>query len=245
MAGPHDPKAEEQHRDYSIAVVAGGSFQYRGGGGSGAAFSRQVMTPGSLMLGSPRQCFECGHEHGTGDRCVAFWYRKDFFERLGSVRKGFSTLRIPALQTTAGLVAEACSGLQRDTDWEALAIRLAGETSQLTAGVSAEVPPSAEARVTRVVRRIDSEPGGAHALEGLASEAGLSPYHFLRVFEGVTGLTPHQYVRRARLREAARRLGASPDRVLDIAIDCGFGDISNFNRAFRGEFGMSPLRWRG
>jgi AraC-like DNA-binding protein len=32
--------------------------------------------------------------------------------------------------------------------------------------------------------------------------------------------------------------------VIDIAFDCGFGDVSNFNRAFRGEFGISPTRLR-
>lgn len=241
-AGPRDPKLEEQHRSYSIAVVTAGSFQYRGSGGSGGEFARQLMTPGSLMLGSPGQCFECGHDHGVGDRCVAFWYRADFFERLGGLRRGFAALRIPPLKATARLVAQACAG---QTDWEALAVRLAGETLQLIGGDSAEAPLSAEARVTRVVRRIVAEPGGAHELAALAAEARLSPYHFLRVFEAVTGLTPHQYVRRARLREAARRLGTERDRVLDIALDCGFADVSNFNRAFRGEFGVSPLEWRG
>jgi hypothetical protein len=34
------------------------------------------------MLGNQRQCFECGHQHGEGDRCVSFWYSPDEFERL-------------------------------------------------------------------------------------------------------------------------------------------------------------------
>jgi AraC family transcriptional regulator len=78
----------------------------------------------------------------------------------------------------------------------------------------------------------------------MAEEARLSPYHFLRTFEVVAGLTPHQYVMRMRLRRAAVRLVQAQASVLDIAFDCGFGDVSNFNRSFRAEFGMSPRAFR-
>ena len=78
----------------------------------------------------------------------------------------------------------------------------------------------------------------------LADAAALSPYHFLRTFDNLTGVTPHQYVLRARLRDAAVRLVRESGSVLDIALDCGFGDISNFNRAFRSEFGVSPRAYR-
>jgi AraC-like DNA-binding protein len=91
---------------------------------------------------------------------------------------------------------------------------------------------------------IDRHPDASLTLDALAREARLSRYHFLRTFEQLTGLTPHQYVRRARLREAAMRLAAESGTVLDIALDCGFGDVSNFNRAFRTEFGMSPRAYR-
>jgi AraC-like DNA-binding protein len=80
-------------------------------------------------------------------------------------------------------------------------------------------------------------------LDSLARQAGLSPYHFLRTFQRVTGVTPHQFVLRARLREAAVRLTTERRNVLDIALDCGFGDVSNFNRAFRTEFGVNPRRY--
>ena len=105
-------------------------------------------------------------------------------------------------------------------------------------------PPNAEARVTRTIRTIDRHSDAPLTLDALAREAGLSPYHFLRTFERLTGVTPHQYVRRVRLREAARRLIVETGTVLDIALDCGFGDVSNFNRAFRTEFGLAPLAFQ-
>jgi AraC-like DNA-binding protein len=72
----------------------------------------------------------------------------------------------------------------------------------------------------------------------------LSPYHFLRTFARLTGLTPHQYVRRARLRRAAAQLGTGDVPIIDVALACGFPDVSNFNRAFRSEFGITPTAQR-
>jgi AraC family transcriptional regulator len=94
------------------------------------------------------------------------------------------------------------------------------------------------------VRMIERNPHAKLTLASLARQTGLSPYHFLRTFQQLTGLTPHQYILRARLREAAMRLVAEPDKILDVALDCGFGDVSNFNRAFRTEFGVSPSAFR-
>jgi AraC-like DNA-binding protein len=47
-----------------------------------------------------------------------------------------------------------------------------------------------------------------------------------------------------RLRRAAMRLVQEESSVLEIAFECGFGDLSNFNRSFRAEFGMSPRAFR-
>jgi AraC-like DNA-binding protein len=262
-SGPSDRPFQERHAGTTIAIVVAGSFQYRGSAG------RELMTPGSLVLGNTDQAFECGHEHGSGDRCISFWYAPEYFERLradaGSrtTKKTFRMLRLPPLRETSFVVARACAGLadqggpssmsgglSSDTgglSWEDLSLRLAVLAVQLDQGLppgGASAPPSSVSRVTRVVRKIERQPDASLSLGSLAEEAGLSPYHFLRTFERLTGLTPHQYILRTRLREAATRLAIQPARVIDIALDCGFGDVSNFNRSFRAEFGVSPRVFR-
>jgi AraC family transcriptional regulator len=81
-------------------------------------------------------------------------------------------------------------------------------------------------------------------LERAAARAGLSPFHFLRLFARVLGVTPHQYLLRTRLRRAARLLAEDSQPVTAIAFDVGFGDVSNFVRSFHRAAGMSPRRFR-
>jgi len=81
-------------------------------------------------------------------------------------------------------------------------------------------------------------------LEHAAGQAGISPFHFLRLFSGVLGVTPHQYLVRSRLRHAARRLADDDSAITDIAYDVGFGDLSNFVRTFHRAAGASPLKFR-
>src|SRR5579859_1975829 len=261
-SGPQDRPFQEQHSRVSIVIVLAGSFQYRGQSRFGPA--RELMTPGSLLLGNSGQYFECGHEHGAGDRCISFQYAPDYFERLAAdagargTKPNFRILRLPPLRALSPLVARASAGLtapspaQMDFPWEELSLQLAARTVELAnrgnrfSGAN-DAPPSAVARVTRSVRMIERHRASGFELRlgSLAREAGLSPYHFLRTFERLTGLTPHQYVLRARLREAAMQLAAAPEKILDIALDCGFGDVSNFNHSFKREFGVSPRAFRG
>jgi AraC-like DNA-binding protein len=78
----------------------------------------------------------------------------------------------------------------------------------------------------------------------LAAEAGLSPFHYLRTFKRVTGVTPHPFILRARLRAAAIHLAADDAKVIDVAGAAGFEDLPNFNHAFRAEFGVAPRTYR-
>ena len=81
-------------------------------------------------------------------------------------------------------------------------------------------------------------------LERAAKEFGSSPFHFLRLFSGVLGVTPHQYLVRSRLRHAARLLAGDSRSITEVAFDVGFGDLSNFVRTFHRAAGVSPRVFR-
>jgi AraC family transcriptional regulator len=248
-SGPTDRPFEERHGEIAVAIVAAGTFQYR------STTGRALMTPGSLLLGNAGDGFECAHEHGTGDRCIAFRFTPEYFERIAiDARASGTALKfrvpwLPPMRASSTSIAQACAALSgtSELEWEEIAVRLATTVAgQARSAPRAHVDasPRAAARVTLVVRMIEREPTVPLTLRRLAAAAELSPYHFLRTFEQVTGVTPHQFVRRTRLREAAMRLALDSERIIDIAFGSGFGDLSNFNRAFRSEFGVSPRVYR-
>lgn len=248
-SGPGDRPFEEQHGHFAIAIVLAGTFEYRSPQG------QALMTPGSLMLANADECFECGHTHGAGDRCVSFWFTAENFERLcrdagvRPARPGFNAPRVAPLRTLAPLIASVGAGVtgSHDTPWEEIGVRLAATVlrgADVSSSASSLEPAHAASRVAEIVRAIERRPDAALPLDRLADVAGLSPFHFLRTFERLTGATPHQYLLRARLREAALRLSETNDRIIDVALACGFGDVSNFNRAFRSEFGVAPRAYR-
>jgi AraC family transcriptional regulator len=246
-AGPRDRAFEEQHSNFIVAIIAEGSFQYRSRAG------RELMIPGALLLGNPGQHFECSHEHGIGDRCISFSFEPAYMESLAAEtgaqarQTRFSALRVPPLRELSSTVSRACAGAAdpNATAWEEIAIELAMRAmeSERNPAPARHNLPAAEARVTRIIRMIEAHPDEPHGLAALAREAKLSRYHFLRVFQ-LTGLTPHRYLVRARLRRAATILILEHGPVLEIALDSGFGDVSNFNHAFRAEFGFSPRSCR-
>jgi len=245
--GPQDRPFEEQHAQYSISLVLGGTFQYR------SSLGRELMIPGSILLGNAGQSFECSHPHAVGDRCLSFHFSPADFQSLlagfADPIRPFHVPRLPAVRGLSPLFSQACAALLGDDqiDWESIGLRLVTSTLDALsdrARSSGDFSPAAEARVTRVVRMIEREPDSNLQLARLAQEAKLSRYHFLRLFLRLTGLTPHQYVRRTRLLRAAMRLISSSSNIIEVAQDSGFGDVSNFNHAFRAEFGVNPRTYR-
>ncbi len=65
-------------RDVDFRRDTKGTFQYRSRQGSA------VLVPGSVLLGNAGACFECGHEHGHGDRCLAFHCTPEFLDTVAS-----------------------------------------------------------------------------------------------------------------------------------------------------------------
>lgn len=81
-------------------------------------------------------------------------------------------------------------------------------------------------------------------LRDLANAAGYSPFHAARLFKEVTGQTPFDYLRAARLSGAAARLRESGDTITSVAFDFVFSSHAGFTRAFTRQFGLAPRAYR-
>src|SRR6266542_210510 len=97
-----------------------------------------------------------------------------------------------------------------------------------------------EQAVQRAVEQIARNLDEALDLETLARSACLSPFHFHRVFRGMTGETPLELIRRLRMERAAARLIESDGAITEIAFDAGYETHEAFTRAFRECFSTSP-----
>jgi AraC family transcriptional regulator len=78
----------------------------------------------------------------------------------------------------------------------------------------------------------------------LSQAACLSPNHLLRTFREVFGVTPHRYLTRRRLEEAARLLRASEEPVTEICLRVGFQSVGSFSTLFKRQTGFSPSEFR-
>jgi AraC family transcriptional regulator len=82
------------------------------------------------------------------------------------------------------------------------------------------------------------------SLDRLAAQAGLSKYHFQRLFKSATGVTPSLYHINLRMEEARRLLRETKMSVIDVALEVGYANPSHFARLFRRETGLSPSDYR-
>jgi AraC-like DNA-binding protein len=240
--GPRDREAEERTTTSSLALVLSGSFVVRDRHGT------SLLSEGSYLLVNAGHCFACSHRHGVGDRCLSFRFEPDVFARIAhdaGAAPVFAHNRLPPVRPLASLTARARRAIAQPASMEEVAIELAGTALTLAGRTRQRSAPSPhEGRMSAVLRHMAAHSAEPHTVATLARMAKLSPYHFLRSFRATTGVTPHQWLLRTRLRAAAEKLAASRTPVTEIALDVGFEDLSNFTRTFRAEFGASPREYR-
>lgn len=99
-------------------------------------------------------------------------------------------------------------------------------------------------RLHKIMNAVLDHPEAEHSLEQMAAAASITPSHFCRVFKRATGITPHQYVLKARLDKAQQMLVQSDLNLAAVAEAMGFTSQSHFSRAFRAYAGTSPREYR-
>lgn len=96
----------------------------------------------------------------------------------------------------------------------------------------------------RALERLRSDSDVDVSLTALASDAGLSRFHFCRAFKESTGLSPHAWLRQHRLEQATDMLRNTDASIMSIATTLGYASQTAFAAAFRKLTGETPSDWR-
>jgi AraC family transcriptional regulator len=243
-AGPAARPFTELHRGYSLAYVRKGSFGYRAHG------EHHELVAGSMLIGKPGDEFICTHEHHVcGDECLAFHLAPEVVDLVGGHDGAWHSGGLPPLPElmVLGELAQSAADQRSDVGLDEAGLCLAARFVDVVTGRKPAVQGATASDRRRAVEAaiwISTHSREDIHLDQAAGRAGLSPFHFLRLFSRVLGVSPHQYLVRSRLRHAAQLLSSSEQSVTDVALDVGFADLSNFVRSFHRAAGVSPGGFR-
>ncbi|XUM23290.1 helix-turn-helix domain-containing protein [Bradyrhizobium oligotrophicum S58] len=242
-AVPGERPYVEQFAGYSLSYVRKGSFGCRH---RGRFFE---LVTGALLVGHPGDEFMCTHDHVCGDECLSFFFDDALIDEIGGDRRAWQAGAMPPLPELMVLaeLAEAAAAREQDLGLDEVGQIIASRfVATATGQQERTATPSLRDRRRAVESAlwIDDNAHDDIDLAAAAREAGVSPFHFLRLFAATIGVTPHQYLIRSRLRRAARRLSEEDAPVTTIAYDSGFADLSNFTRTFARAAGVSPAKFR-
>lgn len=243
-SSPSEKPFTELHTGYSVSYVRKGSFGFKARGVS------HDLVAGSVLLGYPGDEFMCTHDHHVcGDECLAFHLSPGIVDLIENGRKVWLTGSLPPLPElmVLGEMAQVVAEGRSDVGLEEIGLWLTARMAKLISHRATEssiVSARDRQRAVEAAMWIHAHSPDHLALERVAQHVSLSPFHFLRLFSRVIGVTPHQYLVRSRLAHAAKLLAQQEQSVTDIALEVGFADLSNFVRTFGRAAGISPTAFR-
>lgn len=241
----HFDPPEEFAAEHSISFVDRGGFDVSlGGAPSGMSSERLLVSRPGLSLRFRHQ------DRFPDDVCTSVLFDEGaFLDALGRTRalpavlpmtNRLASLRLRLIEATeAGdrLGAESVAG----SLVEAAAEAADGEPVRRFG--AAQLAWYAR-RIDRARERMDRGFAEPLSLSVLAREAGMSPFHFARVFRELEGIPPHRYLTGVRLRGAARLLSEG-ESVTAACFSAGFSNLSHFSRSFSRRYGVTPSRFSG
>jgi len=237
------------HEGYGVGVIEQGAlgFYYRGENVVAPAGRINTVNPDEVHTG------QAAADQGWTYRM--FYFSAEWLQRIIGDIVGRPA---PLPFFTSGVIDDpGLAGLLRETHLllgDHRTPRLEQETLLLALfsrliGRHTYAPPSVDragcesASVRRVIDYLDAHCHEDLSVDTLAGIAGLSPYHFIRVFARQTGLTPHAWLMQARARKAQHLLCRGLD-IADAAAQTGFADQSHLTKTFKRLLGYTPGQFR-
>lgn len=234
---------DQRYAFHSIGAVVDGVFDY------GARAGRVTASKGAIIFGSEAADFtfwKYGSQRvhrsviAVDPQLVA-----EVAVDCGVQDNRFPTEVLPANRATLPLYGLIRRIAASQADQTEAVIRVLGAAFGADAvahrGDASDVE---RRRVLEVARDLEQRYAEPLTLDDMAKNANLSRYHFIRVFQALTGETPRQRLIGIRLRAAADLLIATRMPITQVALQVGFNDISHFNSTFRQTFRMSPRAYR-
>jgi AraC family transcriptional regulator len=151
------------------------------------------------------------------------------------------------LLLSAADALEGCAALDalfRHQLTDLLATRLLAAHAGIPATIQPVMGGLSPKVLGRAIERLRSDSDADVSLAALASEAGLSRFHFCRAFKESTGLSPHAWLRQYRLEQAMNMLRDTNASVVSVAAALGYSSQTAFAAAFRKLTGETPSDWR-
>lgn len=166
----------------------------------------------------------------------------DLLERTGHPDPVTSRLLISAADVLEGNATLDALFRQQLTDL--LATRLLAAHTGLPTPSQPTMGGLSPKVLLRAIERLRSGSDADVSLDALASDAGLSRFHFCRAFKESTGLSPHAWLRQHRLEQAMNMLRDTDESVVSVAAALGYASQTAFAAAFRKLTGETPSDWR-
>lgn len=247
--------------DHTIVVMTGGEQELEAR--TRGRWQREIYRPGSvgMTLGGEIDCLRRRVNRDAGPARKVNIYAPQLFFAEAADHLGRAHLGRPAqsltrpghsdavlCHTSLALLRAMQAGvpdvyLESILRWLALHLLTFAE-SVPTTGDGSHREAISDKRLARVLDCITDRYAEALSLDVLAAEAGVSKFHFVRLFRRATGTTPHRYLQDRRLDAAQRMLRTTDTLIGEVSRQCGFARSNHFATQFAERFGMSPSGYR-
>lgn len=258
------PYEEHRHTAFELSLICAGKGTYRAGTQSycfqpGDVFLFSSNEPhcivevlGGTALDIMNLQFEPRFLWSPENLLFQVHYPDIFFNRNEKYSHLLASSSAPGNGIANGLRAIEQEFLKSETDYKLmvklqileLLVRIRRTYTDCFTESIRPVNASYLTQMEHALDYVDRNLTGELQLENVAKEAAMSPAYFSSLFKKLNGMTLWEYVQSRRIELAADQLVSSDKNVSEIAMECGYNSISNFNRSFKMITGQTPVAYR-